>query len=102
MDQLLSRYGSTAASLAAEIGDSAETALKTLPGYTAQEVLWLVRREWVATLSDLTHRRTPLAFTGQLTSAARNELAKLVGTELGWSAQERRQQAAAAASGLSD
>jgi len=102
MDQLLSRYGTMAASLASDIGDSAETALKTLPEYSAEEVRWIVRREWVANLSDLTHRRTPLAFTGQLTSAARNELATIVGAQLGWSAQERRQQAAGAAWGVSD
>jgi len=65
-------------------------------------VRWIVRREWVANLSDLTHRRTPLAFTGQLTSAARDELAKLVGAQLGWSTHERKQQAAAAGWGLSD
>ena len=102
MDQLLSRYGTSAASLATDIGDSAETTLKTLPEYSAEEVRWIVRREWVAHLSDLTHRRTPLAFTGQLTSAARDELAKLVGAQLGWSAHERKQQAAAAGWGLSD
>ena len=102
MDQLLSRYGTSAASLATDIGDSAETTLKTLPDYSAEEVRWIVRREWVAHLSDLTHRRTPLAFTGQLTSAARDELAKLVGAQLGWSAHERKQQAAAAGWGLSD
>ena len=102
MDQLLSRYGTMAASLATDIGDSAEATLKTLPEYSAEEVRWIVRREWVATLSDLTHRRTPLAFTGQLTSAARNELATIVGAQLGWSAQERRQQAAGAAWGVSD
>jgi glycerol-3-phosphate dehydrogenase len=102
MGELLSRYGTKAANLAAEIGDSGENPLETLPDYSREEVGWLVRSEWVTSLSDLTHRRTPLAFTGKLTSAARDELAKLVGAELGWSGKERTQQAASAALGLSD
>jgi glycerol-3-phosphate dehydrogenase len=102
MDQLLTRYGTRAASLAAEIGDAGECALVALPEYSAEEVRWIVHSEWVTSLSDFTHRRTPLAFTGRLTPAVRDELSAVIGAELGWLARERTRQVEAAAWGLSD
>ena len=98
---LLDRYGTRAAAYLETLGSSSETPLKNLPSHTAEEICWLVRNEWVATLADLTHRRTPLAFTGQLSDKALKEIATLVGKELGWSAAQVKANLASASYGLS-
>jgi glycerol-3-phosphate dehydrogenase len=97
---LLDRYGTRAASYLERFGSDSETPLKNLPGYTTEEIRWLVRDEWVVTLTDLTHRRTPIAFTGQLTEKALKEIAAIVGKELGWNATEVKANIASASDGV--
>ena len=41
-------------------------------------------------LVDLVLRRTSIAFTGTLTAPLLDELAEVVGAELGWDAERRR------------
>jgi glycerol-3-phosphate dehydrogenase len=96
---LLDRYGTRAAAYLETLGSSPETPLKNLSSHTAEEIRWLVRDEWVVTLADLTHRRTPLAFTGQLTEKALKEIATIVGTELGWGAGQVKANIASASYG---
>lgn len=98
---LLERYGTGAKSFIEELGAGSETPLRALPNYTREELLWLVRKEWVVNLSDLTHRRTPLAFTGQLSPAVLKEIAQLVAKAMGWSANEKKAQISSASLGVS-
>ncbi|OLP53135.1 glycerol-3-phosphate dehydrogenase [Rhizobium rhizosphaerae] len=101
---LLSRYGTTAADLAATLAgrtDGAEARapvldtapermLEHVPGYSAQEIDWITRREQVAHLADLVLRRTTLAIEGRLTQAGLDEIAAIVGAALGWADSRRR------------
>ena len=98
---LLDRYGTRAASYLEMVGSELETPLKELPSHTAEEIRWLVRDEWVVTLADLTRRRTPLAFNGQLNEKALKEIATIVGKELGWGAAQVKANLASASYGLS-
>lgn len=56
-------------------------------GYTEAELRYLVRREFARTLADLLQRRTSLAITGTLSSAAITQAARILAEELGWSSQ---------------
>lgn len=94
-DELLSRYGTVAADILAELNKRGDDALTSLPSYSRQEIEWLVDYEWVETLSDLVKRRTPLAFTGQTTEATKKELADVMGPLRGWSAAAKKKQIAA-------
>ncbi|RYG93078.1 glycerol-3-phosphate dehydrogenase/oxidase [Loktanella sp. IMCC34160] len=79
---LLDRYGTRAEDMAATL--SGETPLRSLPGYSDRELLWLVRHERVATLADLLRRRTLVALSGDLTPQVAAEVAALIGPPLGW------------------
>ena len=54
--------------------------------YTEAELRYLIRHEHVLTLADLLQRRTSLAITGDLSSAAIARAATILAEELGWSA----------------
>jgi len=89
-DELLSRYGTVAADVLNELNQSGDDALTSLPTYSRQEIEWLIRHEWVETLSDLLKRRTPLAFTGQVTKVTKNELADVMAELRGWTAAVKK------------
>lgn len=91
---LLARYGTVAERVIDDIGQGEDIPLRHVPGYTRAEVHSLVRREKVVALTDLTHRRTPLAFTGRVSEEALTEIAEVMGDVLGWSAAERKRQVA--------
>jgi glycerol-3-phosphate dehydrogenase len=57
-------------------------------GYTGNEIRYLVRHEHARTLADILQRRTALAITGALSSAAISETAAILAEELGWSPQK--------------
>jgi glycerol-3-phosphate dehydrogenase len=52
--------------------------------YTEMELRYLIRREYARTLGDLLQRRTSLAITGALSSAAITRATAILGEELGW------------------
>ncbi|MCK8608606.1 glycerol-3-phosphate dehydrogenase/oxidase [Agromyces sp. C10] len=83
-EQLLERYGTRAAALIAAVEDGPETPLVGHDGYSREEIAWITRHERVVHLADVVFRRTSLAFTGALTPALLDELADVVGRELGW------------------
>ncbi|WP_062287388.1 glycerol-3-phosphate dehydrogenase/oxidase [Demequina phytophila] len=91
---LLDRYGTRGAEVAAletrtfAWFDEART-LRHAPGYTRAEIQWIARTERVARLADLVQRRTQLTFRGEVTVPLLEELAKVVGRELGWSRKRR-------------
>ena len=82
--ELLIRYGTRATELLRKLGDSPETHLTNVPGFSREEIAYLVSREQVMCLSDLVLRRTTLGFRGDLGATGVKELAEVVGAELGW------------------
>jgi glycerol-3-phosphate dehydrogenase len=88
-NNLLDRYGGGAERIAAAGGGAFLVGLTSLPDYTRGEIQALVRDEQVVCLADLVFRRTPIAIAGRLTLAAIEELAEIVGAELGWTKDER-------------
>ena len=88
--QLLERYGTRAEAYLAEIEGDEETPLAHHDGYGRLEIAWLTRTERVVHLVDVVLRRTGIAFTGTLTAPLLDELAEVVGAELGWDAERRR------------
>lgn len=89
-EQLLDRYGTRAEALIREVEGAPETPLAGHDDYTREEIAWIARTERVVRLADLVFRRTSLAFTGALTPLLLDELAEVVGDELGWNAGTRR------------
>jgi glycerol-3-phosphate dehydrogenase len=87
-EQLLLRYGTYATRVISDLAVWGDDALEHHPGYSVGEIRSLVAHEWVVTLSDIVHRRTSLAFSGQLSNALLSELAHIVASERGWSDEE--------------
>jgi len=84
VEQLLERYGTRAESLVTALNASGDTPLNSLPGYSIQEIAYLVRAEQAVRLDDILLRRTTLAFTGDLNPERVRELAAAAAGELGW------------------
>jgi len=101
-EDLVSRYGSKAAELAARFSAEGDVPLRHAPGYSFAEIAHLCRESGVMHLSDLLIRRTLLAIRGQVTDALLAELAELAGQALGWDAARRRQELQSCASTLRD
>ncbi|MDQ0895350.1 glycerol-3-phosphate dehydrogenase/oxidase [Agromyces ramosus] len=93
--QLLERYGTRAEVFLSQIEGETDAPLVNHHGYSVLEVRWLARTERVVHLADLVLRRTSMAFTGSITTPLLDELATLVGDELGWDAERRRAEVAA-------
>lgn len=87
-DQLLARYGTYASRVIGELETRGDTLLTNHPEYSVGELQALAANEWVVTLSDILHRRTSLAFSGQLSHALVKEIAQAVAPVLGWSAPD--------------
>lgn len=87
-EQLLSRYGTYASRVIGELETRGDTPLTHHPEYSVEELQALAANEWVVTLSDVVHRRTSLAFSGQLSHALVKEIAQAVAPVLGWSATD--------------
>ena len=87
-EQLLLRYGTYATRVISDLAVWGDDALEHHPGYSVGEIRSLVAHEWVVTLSDIVHRRTSLAFSGQLSNALLSELAHIVASERGWSDED--------------
>lgn len=82
--QLLLRYGTRAAAIIEFIESSSEKILVHSPEFSDREIEFLVRNESVFRLEDVTSRRTNLAFTGSMSTASLQELAKIVSKVLDW------------------
>lgn len=86
LDMLLSRYGTTAALIAAHCaafgdGDRLPDAVDT----SLAEIDWLARHEGVVHLEDIVLRRTTLAVTGGLTARTLTAIAEVAAQALCWS-----------------
>lgn len=100
VSQLLSRYGTRAAAIAEFISRESDTPLEKYPTYSRSELCYLIRHEQVQMLEDLLVRRTPMAISGSLTLARVEEIATLLGDELGWNEAYRAHHLATALSRL--
>jgi len=83
----VARYGTDAGRILAFCRDHADGALADT-GYSAGEIVYLVRHEHARTLADVAQRRTSLAITGALSSAAVARIAAILADELGWSPEQ--------------
>jgi glycerol-3-phosphate dehydrogenase len=88
VDELLARYGTTAAALLAFASAySDEQRLTGAPHHSFKEIDWIVRNELVVRLSDIVLRRTTLAIEGKLTLEGLSQIAGIAGAALGWRAE---------------
>lgn len=93
LEILFERYGTRAETIAEFMKLSDDAPLKSLPGYSQREILFLVQHEKVMHLDDLLLRRTMLAMLGKLTRDAVTETANLLAGALGWSAERKKAEA---------
>jgi glycerol-3-phosphate dehydrogenase len=89
---LLQRYGTDAEAFAKALGGKSETPLKSLPGYTVEEIERLAATESVVHLTDLLCRRSTIAIQGHASRAAIEEVAAIVAKTLGWDDAKRQEQ----------
>ncbi|CAD0186957.1 Aerobic glycerol-3-phosphate dehydrogenase [Ruegeria sp. THAF57] len=85
---LMEHYGTHADDVAQFCQSVKDTPLLAGCPYTEAEIIWLLRTEFVETLSDIVLRRTALAITGQISDALLGQLGTVVATERGISPQE--------------
>jgi glycerol-3-phosphate dehydrogenase len=91
-DHLHQRYGSAAAAVLELSRGRAELAEPLIPGlpYLRAEAVHAVRNEMATTLDDVMSRRTRARLLARdATIAAADDVAALIGTELGWTDAER-------------
>lgn len=79
---LLDRYGMRADDLL--LVDTAASPLASLPAYSRGEIEWLIDNEHVERLADLVLRRMTIAFSGELSLAALEELSHIAAERLAW------------------
>ncbi|WP_010532997.1 glycerol-3-phosphate dehydrogenase/oxidase [Brachybacterium squillarum] len=92
-DRLLFRYGSLLTDVLALIDEDASlgTPLEHAPRYLRAEIVYAARAEGVRHLADVLLRRTRLDYeTSDRGTAAADEIATLIGRELGWDDETRR------------
>lgn len=87
---LLERYGTRAERVAAYCAAQPERRqpLHARPEYLRGEILFMLEHEAVQHVDDILLRRTVIALRGLVTGALIVELAEIVGTARGWSAQQ--------------
>ncbi|NEM92224.1 glycerol-3-phosphate dehydrogenase/oxidase [Galbitalea soli] len=85
--RLLTRYGTRAASVIETIDTADSTPLEHAPEFSVAEVAYFADHEDVVHLIDVVLRRTNVAFTGDVTLPLLRELAHILGTRLGWTAE---------------
>ncbi|TXI02881.1 MAG: glycerol-3-phosphate dehydrogenase/oxidase [Rhizobium sp.] len=87
-DELLSRYGTTAAAILAHrstYNDSQR--ISGAQHHSALEIDWIARQELVVHLSDIVFRRTTMAIEGLLTVQGLREIGAIAAAALQWDAQ---------------
>ncbi len=94
-EELLERYGTRAEAFLEEVYAETDAPLEHDAAYSIGEIAWLARNEHVVHLVDVVLRRTSIAFTGSVTGQLLDELADIVGDELGWDVARRAAEVAA-------
>ncbi|MGI8492925.1 MAG: glycerol-3-phosphate dehydrogenase/oxidase [Acidimicrobiales bacterium] len=94
LGHLQRRYGSEAAVVASLVDDDPSLAEPLVPGlpYVKAEAVFAARHEMVVSLADVLSRRTrALILDAEACASAADDVARLVGAELGWTEARRRQ-----------
>ncbi|TWB46740.1 glycerol-3-phosphate dehydrogenase [Rhizobium sp. ERR 922] len=87
-DELLSRYGTTAAAILTRPSDYKDgQCISGAPRHSALEIDWIARQEMVVHLSDIVFRRTTMAIEGLLTIQGLREIGAIAAAALQWDAQ---------------
>ncbi len=97
-EHLAARYGTLAGDVLSLVDERPELGEPLVPGlpYLRAEAVYAVRAEMARTLDDVLSRRTRARLLARDASArAADDVARLVGDELGWPDETRRDQAAA-------
>ena len=76
--QLLLRYGTRAQEFIHEIAANGETKFSSNPDYSDTEIHYLITSEQVSKVDDIVHRRTNLAFSGEVTDSLVTELEQIL------------------------
>ncbi|KAA1184399.1 glycerol-3-phosphate dehydrogenase/oxidase [Rhizobium tropici] len=87
-DELLSRYGTTAAKILAHRSEYSDSQrISGAQHHSALEIDWIARQELVVHLSDIVFRRTTMAIEGLLTMQGLREIGAIAAAALQWDAQ---------------
>ncbi|WP_399540255.1 FAD-dependent oxidoreductase [uncultured Frigoribacterium sp.] len=89
VDRLLTRYGTRAESVIEVLLDQPSEPLASDPGLTTAEIAYFAEHEDAVHLADVVLRRTNLAFVGGVTIELLSEIADVLASSLGWTADER-------------
>jgi glycerol-3-phosphate dehydrogenase len=88
VDELLGRYGTTAAEILAHRSEYCDgQRISGAPRHSALEIDWISRQEMVVHLSDIVFRRTTMAIEGLLTTQGLREIGTIAAAALQWDAQ---------------
>jgi glycerol-3-phosphate dehydrogenase len=88
--RLFGRYGTRAMEIAKFIKATKDESLKSNPDWTRREVEFLVEREKAVHVDDILLRRSTLAWLGQVNRPLVDELAEIMGGQLGWTADQKK------------
>jgi glycerol-3-phosphate dehydrogenase len=88
--KLFMRYGTRALEIAHYIKAASDEPLASNPDWTRREVEFLVESEKAVHVDDILLRRSTLAWLGQTTRPMLTELAAIMGSKLGWSAEQQQ------------
>ncbi len=93
VDELLGRYGTTAAEILAHRCDYSDSRrISGAPRHSALEIDWIARQEMVVHLSDIVFRRTTMAIEGLLTIQGLREIGAIAAAAVQWDAQRLNQE----------
>ncbi|MGY5777239.1 glycerol-3-phosphate dehydrogenase/oxidase [Rhizobium sp. LEGMi135b] len=88
VDELLGRYGTTAAAILTRPSDYSDSQrISGAQRHSALEIDWIVRQEMVVHLSDIVFRRTTMAIEGLLTIQGLREIGAIAAAALQWDTQ---------------
>ncbi len=81
---LFSRYGTRSEEIAVFISSKDDHQLLCYPGYSFNEIEYIVCQEDVAHLDDFLFRRSMIGLSGEITADGLNELAGIIGKSKNW------------------
>ncbi|MHA7245256.1 glycerol-3-phosphate dehydrogenase/oxidase [Arthrobacter tecti] len=94
MKNLLGRYGTRAADVAAFLTSGEDRPLRSSHELSVRELAYMVEHEQVQHIDDVLIRRTSLAFNGLIGEELIEEVAGVLSDLLGWSTTQREQELA--------
>jgi len=90
VETLFQRYGTRAKEVCEFILAGQDALIVACPRFSRREIQFLVRAEKIIHLDDLLLRRTLLAYLGELNLPLIQEMADVVGCDLGWDASQKQ------------